>query len=74
MIGPVLELIVKDKYAWLPSSRSAEWRSSPPSKLRDLVWARAKVEALDGTVGDVFLPAFYEGTCRHRTTRSASGG
>ncbi|MGE5345774.1 MAG: type VI secretion system accessory protein TagJ [Acidithiobacillales bacterium] len=62
LIGPVLELIVKDKYAWLPFEQIRRMEISPPSMLRDLVWARAKVEALDGTVGDVYLPALYEGT------------
>lgn len=65
LIGPVLELIVKDKYAWLPFEQIRRMEISPPSMLRDLVWARAKVEALDGTVGDVYLPALYEGTPRH---------
>ncbi len=65
VIGPVLELIVKDKYAWLPFEQIRRMEVTPPSKLRDLVWARAKVEALDGTVGDVYLPALYEGTCRN---------
>ena len=64
VIGPVLELIVKDKYTWLPFEQIRRLEISPPAKLRDLVWARAKVEALDGTVGDVYVPALYEGTCR----------
>jgi type VI secretion system protein ImpE len=65
LLGPVLELIVKDKYAWLPFEQIRRMVIDPPSKLRDLLWARAKVEALDGTVGDVFLPALYEGSWRH---------
>ena len=65
VIGPVLELIVKDKYTWLPFEQIRRLEVSPPSKLRDLVWARAKVEALDGTVGDVYVPALYEGTRRN---------
>ena len=64
VLGPVLELIVKDKYTWLPFEQIRRLEISLPSKLRDLVWARAKVEALDGTVGDVFVPALYEGTSR----------
>jgi type VI secretion system protein ImpE len=64
VIGPVLELIVKDKYTWLPFEQIRRVEVSPPSKLRDLVWARAKIEALDGTVGDVFVPSLYEGTRR----------
>jgi type VI secretion system protein ImpE len=65
LIGPVLELIVKDKYTWLPFEQIRRMEIGPPSKLRDLVWARAKVEALDGTVGDVFVPALYAGSSRN---------
>lgn len=64
VVAPVLELIVKDKYTWLPFEQIRRMEIAPPGKLRDLVWARAKVEALDGTVGDVFVPALYAGTCR----------
>ncbi len=65
LVAPVLELIVKDKYTWLPFEQIRRMEVSPPGKLRDLVWARAKVEALDGTVGDVFIPALYAATCRN---------
>lgn len=73
LIGPVLELIVKDKYAWLPFEQIRRMEISPPSMLRDLVWARAKVEALDGTVGDVYLPALYEGTPSHASDQVRLG-
>ena len=73
VVGPVLELIVKDKYAWLPFEQIRKMEIEAPSKLRDLVWARAKVEALDGTVGDVFIPALYEGSCRHRNDQVRLG-
>jgi type VI secretion system protein ImpE len=73
VLGPVLELIVKDKYAWLPFEQIRRIEISPPSKLRDLVWARAKIEALDGTVGDVYVPALYEGTCRKADDRLRLG-
>ncbi|MFI5120180.1 MAG: type VI secretion system accessory protein TagJ [Thermoanaerobaculia bacterium] len=73
LLGPVLELIVKDKYAWLPFEQVRKFEISPPAMLRDLVWARAKVEALDGTVGDVYLPALYEGTPRHASDQVRLG-
>ena len=73
VIAPVLELIVKDKYTWLPFEQIRRMEVSPPGKLRDLVWARAKVEALDGTVGDVFVPALYAGTFRSADDRLRLG-
>jgi type VI secretion system protein ImpE len=63
-VGGVLELIVKDKYAWLPFEQIRRIEMRPPSKLRDLVWIPTRVEALDGTIGEVFVPALYGGTSR----------
>jgi type VI secretion system protein ImpE len=61
-VGPVLELIVKDKYAWLPFEHIKSIRISPPRQLRDMIWASAHVEASDGTIGEVFMPTLYVGT------------
>jgi type VI secretion system protein ImpE len=61
-VGGVLELIVKDKYAWLPFEQIRSITMRPPSKLRDLLWIPTRVEALDGTIGEVFVPALYAGT------------
>ncbi len=61
-IAPVLELIVKDKYVWLPFEQIKSIQISPPRQLRDMIWASARVEALDGTVGEVYMPTLYVGT------------
>jgi len=61
-IAPVLELIVKDKYVWLPLEQIKSIQISPPRQLRDMIWASARVEATDGTIGEVYLPALYAGT------------
>jgi len=61
-VGGVLELIVKDKYAWLPFEQIRSITMRPPSKLRDLLWIPTRVEALDGTIGEVFVPALYAGS------------
>jgi type VI secretion system protein ImpE len=37
----------------------------PPKKLRDLLWIPCRIEAKDGTVGEVFLFALYYGSHRH---------
>ena len=63
-VAGVLELIIKDKYAWLPFEQIRRIEMRPPSKLRDLFWIPTRVEALDGTVGEVFVPALYSGTSR----------
>lgn len=61
-IGPFLELIVNDKYAWLPYEQIKRIDVAKPVQLRDLLWARAKVEARGGDLGEVFLPVLYPGS------------
>jgi type VI secretion system protein ImpE len=61
-VAPVLELIVKDKYVWLPLQQIKSIQITPPKQLRDMIWASARIEASDGTVGEVYLPTLYAGT------------
>lgn len=61
-LAPVLEVFVKDKYVWMPLEQIKSVAVQAPNKLRDLLWASARVESLDGTIGEVYLPAIYEGT------------
>src|SRR5262249_6143882 len=61
-IAPVLELIVKDKYVWLPLEQIKSIQISPPRQLRDMIWASARVEATDGTIGEVYMPSLYADT------------
>jgi len=61
-VGPVLELIVKDKYVWLPFEQISRLEISPPRQLRDMIWASARIEASDGTIGEVYVPTLYPGT------------
>ncbi len=61
-IGPFLELIVNEKYAWLPYEQIRCIEIAKPAQLRDLLWARAKVEARGGDLGEVFLPVLYPGS------------
>jgi type VI secretion system protein ImpE len=62
IVASVLELYVNGRYVWLPLEQIRKIDVHPPKKLRDLIWAPAHVEADDGTVGDVFIPALYAGS------------
>jgi type VI secretion system protein ImpE len=64
-LSPFLELIVNDKYAWLPFEQIRRIEISPPTQLRDLLWVRAKLEARGGDLGEVFLPVLYPGSAEH---------
>lgn len=72
-VGPVLELIVKDKYVWLPFEQIRRLDITPPRQLRDLLWASARVEALDGTVGEVYVPTLYAGTYNSENDQARLG-
>jgi type VI secretion system protein ImpE len=61
----VLELFVKDKYAWLPFEQIRKIEIDPPRKLRDLVWTPARIQATDRTTGEVYIPALYAGSSEH---------
>ncbi|MGH9369720.1 MAG: type VI secretion system accessory protein TagJ [Thermoanaerobaculia bacterium] len=65
-LGGVLELIVKDKYAWIPFQQIRRLEVRRPEKLRDLLWIPSRVEALDGTIGEVFVPVLYAGSSRQK--------
>jgi type VI secretion system protein ImpE len=64
VVGSVLELIVKDRYVWLPFEQIRRIEISPPKQLRDMLWASARIEALDGTIGEVYVPTLYPETSR----------
>ncbi len=61
LFAPVLELIVMDKYTWLPFEQVRRVEIAPPTQLRDLVWAVASVETADREL-KAFVPARYAGT------------
>lgn len=65
LLAPVLELIISDKYTWLPFAQIRHIEFSPPRQLRDLVWCPVRVETRQGTIGEMFVPALYEGSHRH---------
>ncbi|MEZ5306135.1 MAG: type VI secretion system accessory protein TagJ [Pyrinomonadaceae bacterium] len=55
----VFEAIVKDSYAWIPFEQVSRVKFFEPKSLRDLFWIHAEVEMINGTVGEMFLPAVY---------------
>ncbi len=71
--GSVLELIVKDQYTWLPFEQIKRIEIAGPKNLRDLLWASARIESLDGTMGEVFLPTLYAGSEQHENDQVRLG-
>jgi type VI secretion system protein ImpE len=64
LVAPALELIISDKYTWLPFAQVRRVELAAPRRLRDLIWCPARVETRDGVVGELFVPALYEGSER----------
>lgn len=61
-LGPILEVIVRGRYAWLPFELVASLELDAPVDLRDLVWLPARLQ-LAGEQGgeaiDCFIPTRY---------------
>jgi type VI secretion system protein ImpE len=68
-----LELIVKDKYTWFAFEHIQAIEIDPPRSARDLIWTPARIQALDGTTGEVFIPALYFGSSAHADDRVRLG-
>jgi type VI secretion system protein ImpE len=58
-IGPFLEVMLGNNYSWIPFEEIKHIELSKPEQLRDLIWAKAKLETNGGNLGDVFLPVLY---------------
>jgi type VI secretion system protein ImpE len=72
-VGPVLELIINGQYTWLPFEQIGRIEINPPTQARDLVWASARIQATDGTVGEVSVPALYAGSSEHASDQVRLG-
>lgn len=61
----ILEVIIKDKYIWIPLEQIVKLKIPEPKTLRDLFWLQADLETVNGTRGEVIIPALYSGSFRH---------
>jgi len=71
--APVLEMVVHDKYTWLPLEQLSRIEVSPPKQLRDMIWASARVLSTSGVEGEVMVPVLYSGTSRHTNDSARLG-
>ncbi|RMF89389.1 MAG: SciE type virulence protein [Nitrospinota bacterium] len=73
LMAPLLEVIVHDRYIWLPFEQIKHLQISPPKRLRDLLWIPATLETHPAPIGEVFLPVLYAGSCDHADDRVRLG-
>jgi type VI secretion system protein ImpE len=68
-IGPNLEVFMAGSYVWIPTGYLRRVEIEPPSGLRDLMWARARVETTPEfrfqELGEVLLPMLAPLSYRH---------
>lgn len=64
-LAPFLEAVVNGAYCWLPFEEIERIEIAAPQQLRDLLWARARVDFRGGEAGEVFLPVLYAGSSDH---------
>lgn len=55
----VLEAIIKGSYTWLPFEQVKRLKFGEKKHLRDYYWIQAEFEMINGTNGELFLPALY---------------
>jgi type VI secretion system protein ImpE len=58
----VFEVLLRDSYLWIPFEQVKKIEFFKPKSLRDLYWIQAKVDLINGTGGEMFLPALYSGS------------
>ncbi|MEN0108318.1 MAG: type VI secretion system accessory protein TagJ, partial [Pseudomonas sp.] len=61
-LGPVLEVIINGRYAWLPMSNLQSLSVEAPSDLRDMVWLPAELTLINGGSTVALLPSRYPDT------------
>lgn len=61
-LGPMLEAIVVGRYLWVPFHRIRRLDIEPATDLRDLVWAPAHFEWVNGGEAVGLVPTRYPGT------------
>jgi type VI secretion system protein ImpE len=64
-LGPFLEVFADRKYVWLPFEQIRWIEIIRPVESRDRIWARAKIHANAGSLGEVRLPVIYPGSSGH---------
>jgi type VI secretion system protein ImpE len=68
-IGPNLEVYIAGSYTWIPIAYLRKVEIEAPANLRDLMWARARIETTPDfrlqELGEVLIPAICPLSSRH---------
>ena len=58
-LGPVLEVVLRGRYGWLPFAALARVTIEAPTDLRDLIWLPAQLTFANGGESVALIPARY---------------
>ncbi|HET8549514.1 MAG TPA: type VI secretion system accessory protein TagJ [Bryobacteraceae bacterium] len=76
-IGARLEVLAGGDYLWIPFEHIAELTIEPPRRLRDLLWASARLRTGPGfrgqDLGEVLIPAIAAGSAQHEDNQVRLG-
>jgi type VI secretion system protein ImpE len=61
-LGPVLEAVIEGKYYWIPFQNLLMIEIDPPTDLRDVVWAPARLILAAGGEKVALIPTRYPGS------------
>jgi len=62
VLSPFLEVIIRDRYVWVPFVQVKRFTVAAPKRLRDLLWVPGTLETLNGPAGEAFFPVLYCGS------------
>jgi type VI secretion system protein ImpE len=65
VLSPFLEVIIKDRYVWVPFVQIKQFSVAAPKRLRDLLWVPGTLETLNGPAGEVLFPVLYSRSFRN---------
>jgi len=72
-LSSFLEVIVHDRYAWVPFGSMAELSVDRPKKLFDLLWISARLMTWEGIDLRCYIPVLYEGSSAQEDERIRLG-
>jgi type VI secretion system protein ImpE len=64
-LGPMLEVVIHGRYAWLPFHQIQAIKIEPPQDLRDMVWMPVILTLATGADMIAFVPTRYPGSEAH---------
>ncbi len=72
-LSPFLEIIVHERYVWVPFEFIRELVIPAPRTLFDLIWAQARITTWEGLTMNCFLPVLYPDSYQHADDRVKLG-